>query len=222
MLKEIRVLSTKKLLFNQKQFLLNAGFSVLEADFISIQELPFTLQNTPSLLLFTSQNAVKSVLKNPNINFLKTVPCVCVGIKTKELLENSGFKVLAMKEYAEELAPILQSSFNTFEIAFFAGNIRRDTLPNALNQAAINFTEYTVYQNSSSQIKINTPVDALLFYSPSGIKSYLKENTITHHVCFCIGTTTAQALNGITNNIVIANQQTIENVIIQCINYYKK
>ena len=222
MLKEIRVLSTKKLLFNQKQFLLNAGFNVLEADFISIQELPFTLQNIPSLLLFTSQNAVKSVLKNPNSNFLKTVPCACVGIKTKELLENSDFKVLAMKEYAEELAPIIQSDFNTFEIAFFAGNIRRDTLPNALNQANINFTEYTVYQNSSSQIKINTPVDALLFYSPSGIKSYLKENTITHQVCFCIGTTTAQALNGITNNIVIANQQTIENVIIQCINYYKK
>lgn len=222
MLKEIRVLSTKKLLFNQKQFLLNAGFSVLEADFISIQEIPFTLQKIPDLLLFTSQNAVKSVVKNQESSFLKKIPCVCVGIKTKDLLEKFGFNVLAMKEYAEELAPIIQSNYHTNEIAFFAGNIRRDTLPNALKHANINFTEYTVYQNTSSQIKINTPLDAILFYSPSGIKSYLKENTITHQVCFCIGTTTAQALDGVTNNIVIAKQQTIENVIIQCINYYKK
>ena len=47
-------------------------------------------------------------------------------------------------------------------------------------------------------------------------------NTITTETCFCIGTTTAEALKGITENIVIANKQTMENVIIQCINYYKE
>ena len=61
---KICVLSTKKLQSNQKQFLLNAGFSVIEADFIKISTLPFQLKKTPTLLLFTSQNAVESVLKN--------------------------------------------------------------------------------------------------------------------------------------------------------------
>lgn len=218
----VRVLSTKKLLVNQKQFLLNAGFSVLEADFIQIQHLPFQLKSKPNVLLFTSQNGVKSVLENPEISVLKNIPTICVGIKTKKLLESNGFKVLAMQEYAEELAPIIQSDFKNFEIAFFAGNIRRDTLPNAMQQVNINYTEYTVYQNTSAPVQITTPVQAILFYSPSGIKSYLQNHTITTEVCFCIGTTTANALNGVTNNIVIANQQTIENVIIQCINYYKK
>ena len=69
-------------------------------------------------------------------------------------------------------------------------------------------------------MKIEAKTNALLFFSPSGIHSYLKQNTIDNQMCFCIGTTTADALQGVTKNIVIANQQTVENVIIQCINYY--
>ena len=56
-------------------------------------------------------------------------------------------------------------------------------------------------------------MEAILFFSPSGIESYLKENTIKKEICFCIGTTTASALEGITKNIKIADQPTIEDVI---------
>src|SRR5690554_7035934 len=91
-----------------------------------------------------------------------------------------------------------------------------------MQEKDISFDEYLVYQNDESSVKIEAKTDGILFYSPSGIRSYLKQNTITDQMCFCIGTTTADALKGITENIVIANQQTIENVIIQCINYYKK
>src|SRR5690554_1693584 len=218
---KICILSTKKLQSNQKQFLLNAGFSVIEADFIKISRLPFQLKNTPTLLLFTSQNAVKSVLKNEKAEILKTIPAICVGIKTKQLLETNGFKVLAMEEYAQRLAPIIQKDFSKEQIAFFAGNLRRNILPNAMNESNIAFDEYLVYQNEESSLKIKAKTDGILFYSPSGIKSYLKQNTITTQTCFCIGTTTADALKNITKNVVIANQQTVENVIIQCINYYK-
>ena len=77
-----------------------------------------------------------------------------------------------------------------------------------------------MYQNLANPIEIQAKTDALLFFSPSGIHSYLQQNTIENQTCFCIGTTTAATLNGITNNIVIANKQTVENVIIQCVNYY--
>src|SRR5690554_6216109 len=218
---QISILSTKKLQSNQRNFLLNAGFSVIEADFIKISILPFQLKNTPTLLLFTSQNAVESVLKNEKSNHLKNIPAICVGIKTKRLLEKNGFRVLAMEEYAQRLAPIIQKDFSKEHIAFFAGNLRRNVLPDAMNQANITFDEYLVYQNEESSIKIESNSNGLLFFSPSGVKSYLKQNTITTQTCFCIGTTTADALKDITKNIVIANQQTVENVIIQCINYYK-
>ena len=219
---KICVLSTKKLKSNQKQFLLNADFSVIEADFIKITSLPFQIKSKPSLLLFTSQNGVKSVLENKEVHQLKQIPTICVGSKTHKLLEDNGFSVLVSREYADQLAPIIQAEYKNEHIAFFASSIRRDTLPNAMQDAKIMFDEYTVYANSEHSVKINTQTNALLFYSPSGIHSYLKQNSITHQMCFCIGTTTADALNGITKNIVIANQQTVENVIIQCINYYKQ
>lgn len=217
---KICVLSTKKLQSNQKQFLLNADFSVIEADFIKISTLPFQIKNKPTLLLFTSQNGVKSVLENDKVDELKQIPSICVGSKTRKLLEDNGFIVLATKEYAEELAPIIQKEFSKEHIAFFAGNLRRNVLPDAMNRASIAFDEYLVYQNEESSVKIEAKTNALLFFSPSGIHSYLKQNTIDNQMCFCIGTTTADALQGVTKNIVIANQQTVENVIIQCISYY--
>src|SRR5690554_830835 len=218
---KICILSTKKLQSNQKNFLLNAGFSLIEADFIKISLLPFQLEGTPTLLLFTSQNAVKSVLKNEKVSVLKKIPAVCVGLKTKQLLEENGFSVLEMEEYAHRLAPIIQKKFSEEHIAFFVGNLRSNVLPDALHEKKIKFEEYLVYKNDESPVKIETTTDALLFFSPSGIHSYLKENSIGNQMCFCIGTTTADALQDITKNIVIANQQTVENVIIQCINYYK-
>jgi len=221
MKKEICILSTKKLQTNQMHFLLNAGFSVVEADFIKITSLPFQLKMQPSLLLFTSQNGVKSVLENKDVAFLKQFPSICVGSKTRKLLEDNGFQVLQNTEYAEELAPIIQKEYHLQHIAFFAGNIRSNVLPIAMQEANITFDEYIVYENQADPIEIKSETDALLFFSPSGIQSYLQKNTITNQVCFCIGTTTADALNGITENCVIANQQTVENVIIQCINYYK-
>ena len=218
---KICILSTKKLNSNQKQFLVNAGFSVVEADFIKITLVPFQLKNIPTLLLFTSQNAVKSVLQNEYIETLKQIPAVCVGSKTKQLLQENGFVVLETQEYAEDLVPIIQQKYLLKQIAFFAGNLRRNVLPDAMQKANITFEEYTVYQNIANSIEIQAKTDALLFFSPSGIHSYLQKNTIKNQTCFCIGTTTAAALNGITNNIVIANKQTVENVIIQCVNHYK-
>src|SRR5690606_39425483 len=102
------ILSTKKLKSNQKSFLLNAGFSVIEADFIKISLLPFQLKNLPTLLLFTSQNAVESVLNNEKANDLKNIPAICVGSKTRKLLEENDFKVLETEEYAQQLAPTIQ------------------------------------------------------------------------------------------------------------------
>src|SRR5690606_33023955 len=119
-------------------------------------------------------------------------------------------RVLAMEEYAQRLAPIIQKDFSKEHIAFFAGNLSRNVLPDAMNQTNIDFDEYLVYQNEESSVKIEAKTDGILFFSPSGIKSYLKQNTITHQMCFCIGTTTADALKGITENIVIANEQTVE------------
>src|SRR5690554_8217400 len=43
---------------------------------------------------------------------------LCVGSKTRQLLEKNGFKVLETKEYAENLVPIIQQKFSKKHIAF--------------------------------------------------------------------------------------------------------
>jgi uroporphyrinogen-III synthase len=218
----IRVLSTKKLLVNHKQYLLNAGLAVVEADFIAIQYTPFELKDIRQNLLFTSQNAFASFLLNEDNASYKNKAIFCVGSKTKEAIEKAGYTVLASTDYAEELAAIITANHATESFTFFSGSMRRDTLPQALANAGIDFNEIEVYKTVLSPHKINSSLNGILFYSPSGIESYLKENNMDDAVCFCIGTTTAEALKGITENIVIANKPTVENLIIQCINYYKE
>ena len=83
------------------------------------------------------------------------------------------------------------------------------------------FEEKQVYTTSLTPKKINSELDGILFFSPSAVSSYLKENILSNEICFCIGTTTAKEVEKTTKNIVIANQPTVENVIIQSINYFK-
>ena len=220
----IRILSTKKLLVNQKQFLLNANISLIEADFISINQKKVNIENINENLIFTSQNAVLSLIENledtDTIELLKKKNVFCVGMKTKGLLEENGFNVIVYTGYAADLAEIITLIYGKEKFTFFSGNLRRDTLPEALSNANVSFNEIQVYDTVLTPQKITGMFDGILFYSPSGIESYLKNNKISKQTCFCIGTTTADALENVTNNVVIANQPTVENVIIQCINFY--
>lgn len=217
----IQILSTKKLLDNQKQALVNANFNVVEADFIQTESQVFELNKINDNLIFTSQNAVQSFLLDPKSEELKTKNVFCVGLKTKILLSESGFNVIAYTGYAADLAEIITLIYANESYTFFSGNLRRETLPEALKEAKVKFNEIQVYETTLTPQKIKSPVDAILFFSPSGIESYLKENSIKKETCFCIGTTTASALEGITKNIIIADQPTIEDVIEDVIAEYK-
>lgn len=217
----VRVLSTKKLQPNQRQFLLNAGFGVIEADFIQVMHKSFLPNDIKQNLIFTSQNAVYSFLQNGDAAGLKHHLVFCVGSKTKEAIEKAGFSVAAFAEYAKDLATNIITGYEAEQFTFFSGNLRRDTLPKALGDAGIILNEIQVYETVLTPVKVNNEVDAVLFFSPSGVESYLKANELREKNCFCIGTTTAEALHGKTNNIVIAHKPGVENVIVKCINYYK-
>lgn len=216
-----RILSTKKLLSNQRQYLLNAGLAVTEADFINVQYIPFLAGNINNNLIFTSQNGFKAFSENKESIKYKGSNVFCVGDKTKDVINAAGFTVTASADNAESLAAIITEKYPQERFTFFAGSIRRDTLPEGLQKAGILCNEIEVYTTVLTPHKILSKADGLLFFSPSGVAAYLQENTITNEACFCIGTTTAQALAGIAENIIVANRPSVENVIIQCINYYK-
>ncbi len=217
----IKILSTKTLSTIQKEALVNADFNVIEADFIKTEYQNFDLKNIKDNLIFTSQNAVHSILQHSKCAELKTKPVFCVGLKTKILLSENGFNVDVYTGYASDLAEIITLIHPNDSFTFFSGNLRRETLPEALKEGNVTFNEIQVYETTLTPQKIKDSVEAILFFSPSGVASYLKENTIKKETCFCIGETTAEALQKITKNVIIAENPTIEDVIEECINEYQ-
>jgi len=218
---QIRIVSTKKLSEKQKQQLLNADFSVFEEDFIRIQNKDFEIEKINDYLIFTSQNAVESVLGNKKITAIKAKKCFCVGEKTKALLEENDFEVIANSDYAAELASTICNQYPKNSFTFFCGNMRRNFLPDALRLVEIALDEIEIYETILTTHKVDFIPDGILFFSPSGVKSYLQENKIEDENCFCIGNTTAEALKYITQNRIIANQPTIESIVMKCIEHYK-
>ena len=214
------IVSTKTLLNAQKQLLLDAGFEVIESDFISVIFRSPPLEGLGEVLIFSSQNAVKSVLNHPKIDELKAKTTFCVGLKTKDLLQENGFKVEAYTSYAEDLAEIISLIYADEKFTFFSGNLRKNTLPDMLKENGISFNEINVYETNLTTQKITSKPDGILFFSPSAVESYLKLNTIKNEICFAIGNTTAQELekNKI-KNIEIADYTSVESVIEKLINY---
>jgi uroporphyrinogen-III synthase len=221
MTKQINIVSTKKLLPNQKQLLLDANIHLIEEDFIKTTFLSPLLEGFGEALIFTSQNAVQSILQHPKCNELKSKNVFSVGMKTKDLLTQNGFNVIAYTGYASDLAEIISLIYSKESYTFFSGNLRRDILPNTLKENGITFNETEVYETNLTSKKITNKVDGILFFSPSAVESYLKLNTIKDETCFCIGETTAEALqNKKVKNIIIADKPSVENVIAEVLEYY--
>jgi len=215
------ILSTKKLLPDQKQELLNANISLIEEDFIETKIKDFQWSKVNDNLIFTSQNAVQSILNHPKVDDLKTKNVFSVGMKTKELLSENGFNVVAYTGYAADLSEIISLIYAKERFTFFCGNLRRDVLPNTMKENGIIFNEIEVYETNITSKKIKQKLDGILFFSPSGVESYLKLNTINEETCFCIGETTAEVLeNKNITNIVIADKPSVEHVIAEVIEYY--
>lgn len=221
MSKQIQILSTKILSNVQKQELVNANFNVLEANFIATQNQSFELKDIFDNLIITSQNAAQSILLHSKCEELKTKNVFCVGLKTKALLEENGFNVIVYVDYASDLAEIITLIYSSESYTFFSGNLRKETLPKALKEAKIKFNEIQVYETTLTPQKIKTTVDGILFFSPSAVESYLKDNKIKAEICFCIGNTTAESLEKVTKNIIVADQPSVENVIDDVIEEYK-
>lgn len=215
-----RILSTKKISKALKNKLSDAKIRLVEKNFIQTKSIDFETPQLNDYLIFTSKEAVKSVLKSETKNVLSK-SCLCVGSKTRSFLEKKGFTVLESADYAEELIQIIASKYKNNSFTFFCGNIRRNTIPTFFQQNKIAYNEIVVYETKLKPHQIKESFDGVLFYSPSGVNSFLENNTLGNKTCFCIGTTTAKALENKTKNIVITSQPTVEHVIDEVIKYYK-
>lgn len=210
------VLSTKILSLAQKELLLNAGLGLVEYDAIRIEPLEFQWPQGFSDYIFSSSNAVRICMQNPAAKSALTNPAnriYCVGHKTAALFAKNGQKVVEIGENASDLGKKIIKSGQNGPFLFCCGSSRRDELPDLLNSAKKDLFELKVYKTVPVLKNFAQNWTEILFFSPSGVKSYTEANPEAHFRAFCIGETTAEEASKYTDRVVVANQASIESVI---------
>ncbi|KQC30493.1 uroporphyrinogen-III synthase [Flagellimonas eckloniae] len=215
-------LSTKILSPSQKELFLNSGLGLVEYNALKIEFLDTLIPLHYQNYIFTSKNAVKAFLNHSKKTDHSNCNAFCVGEKTKTILEENDIKIIKTTENASDLADFIVKNHKNDEFLFLCGNMRREELPEILSKNNIRYAEVEVYKTHLEIRKFNRSFDGILFFSPSGFKSYAQENSILKSMAFCIGSTTAAEAKKYTDQIIIANKPTVENVLVQAIKHFKK
>jgi len=214
---EIKVLSTKKLSATQQELFHNANISLKEYNAISIDTLPFKCTDEIENAIVTSQNAARILIESK----AKLKKVFCVGKKTASLLVKNNYNVVEVAKSASFLAIFIAKIHKNDSFLFFCGNKRRGELPEILTKNNVSFTEEILYNTRLNSRKFKSDFERILFFSPSGVHSYMQENSLENSVAFCIGNTTANEAKKYASNIVVASQATIESTIEELIRYFK-
>ena len=212
--KTTNIYSTKSLTEDQR-FLFNEKISVESSDFIKIslnRIHPRFVKNQIENVVITSKNAVEALLTSFSPIELQFKNIYCVGRRTKKLIEKRIGKVKHSEKNAKKLANYLVEYMEGVEVTYFCSNLRLDDLPAILEDNNIKVNEVEAYQTKYDSLKVPETLDGLMFYSPSTVQSYKKENN-ANGIAFCIGETTAKEASKHFKDVRIAKVPTVESVI---------
>ena len=208
------VFSTKKLTEDQR-LLFHEKVVVESADFIKIslnRIHPRFFKKEIQNVVITSKNAVESLITNYSAIELQFKNIYCVGRRTKKLVETKIGKVAHFENSAEKLANYLVEFMEGTEVTYFCSDLRLDDLPTILEKNNIKVTEVEAYQTKYDAVKLPESIEAVMFYSPSTVQSFIKQNE-AHVIAFCIGETTAKEAKKYFSDVRTAKVPTVESVI---------
>jgi uroporphyrinogen-III synthase len=94
------------------------------------------------------------------------------------------------------------------EAVFFCGDQRLDILPDHLNKHGVRLTELVVYETRLTPTHLHEPPDAILFFSPTAVRSFFSMNHLSDETAvFAMGTTTAVAIRKFTEKPFIISSE---------------
>lgn len=213
-IKKPTVFSTKKLTSEQLQRF-RPSITIDSEDFIQVNpsRIPsVVLKSKIQNVIITSQNAVEALLTHSTADKLHFENIYCVGRKTKRLIERRIGPVTHQEKGATKLAHYLVEYMDGLEVTYFCSDQRLDELPNILSENNITVNEVEAYRTKYSPIEIASEVESVLFFSPSGIESYLLKNP-ADKTAYCIGETTARLARKHFADVQVARIPTIDSVI---------
>ena len=209
------VFSTKKLtaeqyqLFDKRMKVDSDDIVKIAPNRISAQALKNEIQN----VIITSKNAVEALSSSADTTQLKFKNIYCVGRRTKKLIESRIGKVTYVANNAKALAEHIVDYLEGVEVTYFCSSRRLDELPDILAKNNIVVNEIKAYETKLSPVKVSDGVKRVLFFSPSTIESFLKNNAADKKVAYCIGETTAAAAREYFKKVHVAKIPTVESVI---------
>ncbi len=212
--KQVNVYSTKSLTESQRLSFHDKAIAK-SSDFIKISPNrihPRFLKNEIQNVIITSKNAVESLMTNYSASKLQFKNIYCVGRRTKKLIEQKIGPVTHSENSAQKLANYLVEYIEGSEVTYFCSDLRLDDLPNILEENHIKVNEIEAYKTKYDGVKIDDSVESVMFFSPSTVQSFVKENN-AEIIAFCIGNTTAVEAQKHFDDVRIAKVPTIESVI---------
>jgi len=180
---------------------------------ISLNRLSKSLiKNEIKNVIITSKNGVEALLTNFSATELQFKNIYCVGRRTKRMVENRIGTVKHTEPNAKKLAEYLVEFIDGTEVTYFCSDLRLDDLPNILTENNITVNEIEAYQTKFDADKVEANLDGVMFYSPSTVKAFLKQNKASG-IAFCIGETTAKVAQHYFKDVRVAKVPTVESVI---------
>ena len=214
------ILSTKKLDVALRERIVHNGLAYMEYDAIHVNPVSFELPAPKDYVIFSSKNAVKTVLKSAYA--LANTQVLCVGKQSEELLFKKNIKTIKTAKNMAELVIFIEKIAKNASFLHFCGNRRLAVLAEKMTAWKANFKEIVVYDTTLNVKKINAAPDAILFYSPSGVESHTNMNTISKSSCFCIGETTAKSIPEQPKELVVLENPSIKTLVAKAIQLLKK
>ncbi|MFZ4930586.1 uroporphyrinogen-III synthase [Chryseobacterium sp. Mn2064] len=170
---------------------------------------PFELKNYS--LIFTSVNGVAAFFKNkfkPNENFTAKNynKIYCVGEKTKRALRKFGFGTFKVLKNAETLSRFIIGNCQHEQFLHFCGNLAINVLDKDLPLQNIKYKKITIYNTEEINPLIPEKYHAAVFFSPSGVRSFARRNSLDNMKLFSIGETTSSELRNYTQEKIFTSE----------------
>lgn len=170
-------------------------------------------------LIFTSSNGVKSFFENhfklKDFTSKSYNKIYCVGEKTKKELRKNGFRTFKVSKNAETLSKFIINNCVHEKFIHFCGNLAIDVLDKSLPLQNISYNKITVYKTEELNPMIHEKYHAIVFFSPSGVRSFAKNNSLENKVLFSIGEMTSKELRKYTRSeIFTSKKNTLSNLLL--------
>lgn len=171
-------------------------------------------------IVFTSAHAAKFVAEC--LKYKPDWKIYCIRNETLLAVEKF-FGPDSISRYAENALSLAQHIIEDEikDALFFCGDQRMDILPDILKKNGIDLKELIVYETRLTPVQIIENPDAILFFSPTAVRSFFSINTVEPDTrIFAMGKTTARALANFTsNNIIISGESDKAFVLNMAIEY---